>query len=900
MKFVRHCGVLAVMFAAWLALPLFGDEPITDVMSPVVSYQYPEDFTSGVLTNGGLMSPVVSYQYLEWPGDDVLGLVSSLPVSYYYRSVNEFAPMIITPPHAQSVPVGANVTLSVTAVGAPPLTYQWYYNGQVILGANASTLSFSSVGTAKSGYYWVVVGSSAGSTTSAPARLTVYLPADTPQPPPPTTTLTTDPPPANLCAVPSSTGTLVVFTGGGSIDPNKMTIVLTHGFIDSSDGWPTGMASTLGAQAFGPAVNIVAWDWRTNAGKSLTEAAYRTTSEGDALGNALLTTLGLGYNHPIHFMGHSFGTMVNCRAADYIHGDVSRSPGAPSQTFAWQNTQMTLFDEAEAESLVEYLVNGGLGTGQNWRKVIPDHYAYKGIDNYISEVGMVRGEAANALLWRNAQLDVFVNHAYSYTWYSNSIIHASVDTEMGNRWSYERFSLSGVPAKGSCYVQELNSDPLTLQLTPINRIVGSLLAFPTIAAYREVSALGGSVANAVIYYGGELVTATAEWFAPPSGQPVFTGTAGSTPAYYLPPDSSSPYEAGWNFQFTLQPPVAPLLQQTKVADSMTASASASPNNSIYAWVPVSIPSNAVGMTFEFQVTGAATNEFIAIGMTVGNVTNSLFTLESKYLQDSVWTPSSVMNIAAYAGQQVELFFSSNGDGNPPSGALSVRGLQFYRFQPPVAGFTATPTNGSVPLTVTFTDISVSAVTNRYWDFGDGSTTNMTETSIAHTYLAPETNSVSLIVSGPFGSSTNAQQNLIIVTPADSVGDGIPDSWRAQYFPDVDPTGTTTNALSCATCDADGTGQNNLFKYLAGLNPTNPASVFRILSVDQQDNDLNVTWQTAGGRTNVLQSASDLAGSYSNDSPNIVLPGSGDTFTNYLDAGAATNDPARFYRIMLVP
>jgi uncharacterized repeat protein (TIGR03803 family) len=57
---------------------------------------------------------------------------------------------------------------------------------------------------------------------------------------------------------------------------------------------------------------------------------------------------------------------------------------------------------------------------------------------------------------------------------------------------------------------------------------------------------------------------------------------------------------------------------------------------------------------------------------------------------------------------------------------------------------------------------------------------------------------------------------------DSVGDGIPDWWRARYF---GGDGTTTNDQSCAACDSDGTGQSNLFKYVAGLNPTNPASVF---------------------------------------------------------------------------
>ncbi|MGO9243790.1 MAG: hypothetical protein ACLP0A_17985 [Verrucomicrobiia bacterium] len=72
-----------------------------------------------------------------------------------------------------------------------------------------------------------------------------------------------------------------------------------------------------------------------------------------------------------------------------------------------------------------------------------------------------------------------------------------------------------------------------------------------------------------------------------------------------------------------------------------------------------------------------------------------------------------------------------------------------------------------------------------------------------------------------GATSNV--SLSVFAPS-TVGDGIPDWWRAAYFPPG--TGTTTNNPgSCATCDPDGTGQNNLFKFVAGLNPTNPASVF---------------------------------------------------------------------------
>src|SRR5262249_46994906 len=42
---------------------------------------------------------------------------------------------------------------------------------------------------------------------------------------------------------------------------------------------------------------------------------------------------------------------------------------------------------------------------------------------------------------------------------------------------------------------------------------------------------------------------------------------------------------------------------------------------------------------------------------------------------------------------------------------------------PSANFSASPTIGAVPLTVNFTDGSSGTITNRFWDFGDGSTTN---------------------------------------------------------------------------------------------------------------------------------------------------------------------------------
>ena len=124
-------------------------------------------------------------------------------------------------------------------------------------------------------------------------------------------------------------------------------------------------------------------------------------------------------------------------------------------------------------------------------------------------------------------------------------------------------------------------------------------------------------------------------------------------------------------------------------------------------------------------------------------------------------------------------------------------------------------------------------------------------------------------------------------------------WQMTYF------NSTNSAAAAPDADPDGDGMSNTNEFLAGTNPTNSLSGLRILSVVQQTNDVVITWATAGGRTNAVQAtAGDGSGGYStnfNDiSDSIIMPGSGDATTNYVDVGGATNSPSRYYRIRLVP
>jgi hypothetical protein len=135
-------------------------------------------------------------------------------------------------------------------------------------------------------------------------------------------------------------------------------------------------------------------------------------------------------------------------------------------------------------------------------------------------------------------------------------------------------------------------------------------------------------------------------------------------------------------------------------------------------------------------------------------------------------------------------------------------------------------------------------------------------------------STTVQVNGPYASST------------------IPDSWFNQYF------GAAPNPNAAPDVDRFGTGQNNLFKYLAGLDPTNAASMFklRIAAVTNQPTWKNLIFTprydgrtyTPMYRTNLL-TGSWVALTNTNTSDNAATR----TIT---DLGAT--QPQKFYRIQI--
>ncbi len=83
-------------------------------------------------------------------------------------------PTITTQPTAQSAEVNTSATFSVVAAGSGPLTYQWQKNGFNISSATQSTYTTPPTNVNENGaLFRVVVSNSAGSVTSATARLSV-------------------------------------------------------------------------------------------------------------------------------------------------------------------------------------------------------------------------------------------------------------------------------------------------------------------------------------------------------------------------------------------------------------------------------------------------------------------------------------------------------------------------------------------------------------------------------------------------------------------------------------------------------------------------------------------------------------------------------------------------------
>jgi len=153
------------------------------------------------------------------------------------------------------------------------------------------------------------------------------------------------------------------------------------------------------------------------------------------------------------------------------------------------------------------------------------------------------------------------------------------------------------------------------------------------------------------------------------------------------------------------------------------------------------------------------------------------------------------------------------------------------------GFSGEPTEGVVPLTVQFTDMTTGGPTSWSWDFGDG--TYGTEQNPSHTYTAAAAYQVRLTVGK--GGTTNSMT-------------------RNEYIT-VEPVPTTT---ATATSTTSATSSSTLAAYFDASPRTGSAPLSVVFSDSSTGSPTSWTWDFGDYSTSTEQNpihSYDSAGSY---------------------------------------
>ncbi len=147
---------------------------ISNVVSTLWLNPAAENDPSVTATDSAAAATIVTFALREQDGIGTL-FFDDLVVATTFAEVIDLTgpPQILTVPQSQNVSEGSNVSFTVLATGAQPLSYQWRFHGTNLPGATHDSLSLASVTTDASGPYDVVITNLFGNTNSPVATLAV-------------------------------------------------------------------------------------------------------------------------------------------------------------------------------------------------------------------------------------------------------------------------------------------------------------------------------------------------------------------------------------------------------------------------------------------------------------------------------------------------------------------------------------------------------------------------------------------------------------------------------------------------------------------------------------------------------------------------------------------------------
>jgi PKD repeat protein len=153
-------------------------------------------------------------------------------------------------------------------------------------------------------------------------------------------------------------------------------------------------------------------------------------------------------------------------------------------------------------------------------------------------------------------------------------------------------------------------------------------------------------------------------------------------------------------------------------------------------------------------------------------------------------------------------------------------LELVTVNPPVANFSGTPTSGSAPLAVNFTDLSTNSPTAWSWTFGDGGTSTVQNPS--HTYAAG-TYTVSLTATNSAGSDGETKSNYITVTAQEVYVYPYAYNWHANGVGTLIAGGlsdvqTSNNGYMQVRCNASNYNSGLRYEFDAAYTPSQVSKI----------------------------------------------------------------------------
>lgn len=148
-------------------VPLVEAHPITPVGGNPYREVYSDVFTADTTSFD------LSFVKSNPLGGDTTALIDNVAIVPVPAGT---APLVVRDPETRQSLGGGSVAFSVQAIGSLPLAFQWLKSGLAIPGATQSSLTLTNLQSSDEAEYSVRVTNTAGSASSAAARLTVALP----------------------------------------------------------------------------------------------------------------------------------------------------------------------------------------------------------------------------------------------------------------------------------------------------------------------------------------------------------------------------------------------------------------------------------------------------------------------------------------------------------------------------------------------------------------------------------------------------------------------------------------------------------------------------------------------------------------------------------------------------